>query len=491
MPKNKSQSDIAIELISNHKGFGLTQDSGSGGIYVNLELNEITKAFNINDSEFKNLVSALFYKQEGSVLKADALRGVISTLAGDAVFGEYSVSKELSHRVYRDGSECIAYDLVNDQWQMALIIPGLWDVNNEAGYTFRRLPHQKEQVMPERGGNIESVLDYVNIQDDDQKKLFLVYLVSCFISGFPHPMPYFYGPQGSAKSTISKVIRALVDPSLLEVSQFPKNEEALIHALKDHYIIIFDNISFINPDQSDTLCKAITGSAFTKRKLYTDGEMVIFSFQKLIGANGINLVAIRPDLLERSLLFPLERIDEKDRKTESEVWDSFEKEKPKIMGAIFTILSQALEIYPSIILEEKPRMADFALWGCAIAEAIGFGKEDFMRIYQSNIDSQNMEVLYQDPTAILIIELMHGVSRWEGTASNLLNELYCLNDGSLKLPGQANALSRKLGQLHPNLKKAGIIFTKEDGKERKIILTQPSLKEGEVIENTEKNWGFN
>jgi len=76
--------------------------------------------------------------------------------------------------------------------------------------------------------------------------------------------------------------------------------------------------------------------------------------------NGINLVASRDDLLDRSVLFRLDRIGKEWRKTESEFWQEFEQDRPFILGAIFDALAGALRIYPQVKLPALPRMADFA-----------------------------------------------------------------------------------------------------------------------------------
>ena len=112
-----------------------------------------------------------------------------------------------------------------------------------------------------------------------------------------------FGAQGASKSTLSKLARLIVDPSLIEVASFPHSQKELVQALAHHYFLFFDNVSYISEDQSDTLCKAITGGGHIKRELYSDDDDVIYSFMRCIGVNGINLVTTRPDLLEKKLAF--------------------------------------------------------------------------------------------------------------------------------------------------------------------------------------------
>jgi len=72
-------------------------------------------------------------------------------------------------------------------------------------------------------------------------------------------------------------------------------------------------------------------------------------------------------------LISLERIPEELRREEEELWPQFEEVLPTILGGAFDILSRAMAIQPAVHLATKPRMADFAVWGYAIAEAAGWG----------------------------------------------------------------------------------------------------------------------
>ena len=273
------------------------------------------------------------------------------------------------------------------------------------------------------GGNIRDLLQFVNITDEGQQLLFLVLLVSYFIPNFPHPLCYVYGSQGSAKSTISKIVRKLVDPSRMEVLSLPKKEEELVQVLSHHYMLFFDNVGHISDSLGDLLCRAVTGSGFSKRQLYTDDDDVIYTIQANIGINGINLTSSKPDLLERSILFELRRVEKNKRREESKLIKDFERERPQILGSIFDVIAKGLALKSSIQVDSLPRMADFALWGCALAEAMGYTKEAFLDAYTQNIESQNDEVLGEHIEPELLRVFMADKETWTGSASELLEEL--------------------------------------------------------------------
>ena len=93
---------------------------------------------------------------------------------------------------------------------------------------------------------------------------------------------------------------------------------------------------------SDLLCRAVTGSGFSKRVLYTDDDDFIYSLKRCVGFNGINLGATKADLLDRGLIIQLERVaKEKWRKIE-DIWKEFEEIRPQLLGYILDILVKVL-----------------------------------------------------------------------------------------------------------------------------------------------------
>ena len=196
-----------------------------------------------------------------------------------------------------------------------------------------------------------------------------------------------------------RTLRRLIDPSILETLTFPHDVNELVQKLSHHWAPLFDSATTLPLWLSDALCRAVTGEGFSKRALYTDDEDQIYHFQRCLGLNGINIVATRADLLDRSILIGLERIAPAGRRT------------------------KALQIKPAVQLEHLPRMADFACWGCAIARALGYNEVDFLNAYEGNRRTQNAEVLEGYPVAAAIMGLMVRRPEWQGEPAELLQAL--------------------------------------------------------------------
>lgn len=337
-----------------------------------------------------------------------------------------------------------------------------WNIDNDPPTMFIQYRHQKPQVEPVENGDVKTILKYINIKQD--KTLFLCWLISCFVPDIPHAMPIFYGEKGAAKSTTCTLLKRLIDPSALETLTLQSDSRSMAVNLQQHWFLPFDNVSRISDETSDTLCRAITGGGIQQRKLYSDADDYIFTFKRCLALNGINNVATRSDLLDRAILVELSRIPEKDRRELSEIQQNFEKDLPYILGGIFDVLSKAMALYPSLKLDNLPRMADFARWGYVIGQALGGLGDEFIKEYRINCDCQNIEVLNSDIVASLMVSFMKDKSKWEGTMSELLNEIVSLapskgiSTKTKGFPAYPNVLSRKLNGIKSNLKSVGISY---------------------------------
>lgn len=270
-----------------------------GDAYISLDINGHQETWLCKGKAMKKLLAGMSWARNKKALGSGAIKSMIGVLEGKACFNGPQI--KLSNRVALNGKE-LYYDLTNDVWQAVKVSKDGWEVLDKPPVLFKRYSHQQTQVIPARNGNIDLFLNYVNITNPEQRLLLKVFLVASYIPDFPHAMLAVFGAQGSSKSTLSKLLRLLIDPSMIEVSSFPKNQSELIQMLAHHHFVFFDNVSVISDESSDTLCKAITGGGFSKRELYENDEDVIYSFKRCIGVNGINLVTTRADLMERSLL---------------------------------------------------------------------------------------------------------------------------------------------------------------------------------------------
>ncbi len=476
--KHKSHADILLELIDNNNNFQFFHDEQKNP-FVRVEIEEHYEIWRVSSQDFNLYLTGLFYKTEGKPVSPETLKNVLNVLCARAIFdGEMY---KLHNRIAMINNE-ILYDLSNKEWQGMKISENGVEIVDQLPIAFKRYPHQLPQPLPFSGVDLINYLKFFNLKNSDFKVLLLVWIVTCFIPDIPHTILYLHGIQGSAKSTIMRLLKQLIDNSSVDLLTLVSDKAELAQILSHHWLSPFDNVSDISNEVSDTLCRAASGYSFSKRKLYSDEDDVIFSIKRPIALNGINMVFTRADLLERSLLIELEPIPPTKRRTEQEILEQFEAEKPSFLGSIFDTLSEAMKIKKSIKLSSKARMADFVEWGCAIAIAIGYTKDDFLNAYELNLKLHTEEVINSSLPAQMIIKFMVGRSEWLGTAENLYNELTHLLDREGIKPNRftwissPNSLGRLLNRLKPSLEHFGIYIDKQyKGRERLILLTRKPI----------------
>lgn len=461
----KSQGKLMLELFEK-EGVEIFFNENNTP-FVEFPVGEHSEVYPLDSSTFRQWAEMVFNQYTDKTIKRDGLNEALSIISAKSKFSDTPI--HIVHNRVADSKSDFWYDLSNKSWTAVRTNTEGWSIE-KATPKFYRYTHQKPQVTPVEGGNIEDIFQFINLTK--HKTLFLCWLVSCFVPDIPHPMPIIFGEKGAAKSTACMLLKELIDPSVLETLSLSKDERSLIVSLQQHYYLPFDNVSSISNDMSDTLCRAITGGAIQQRKLFTNSEDCIFTFKRCLTINGINNVANKSDLLDRSILFELERVSEENRIEAQTIYRDFKKRCPYILGAIFTLLSSAMKIYPTAKLNELSRMADFSRWGYAIGEALGNKGEEFLSEYNSNRQIQNQEAINADSVASLVVDYMEHKTTWSGRISDLFRELKQIAEGlginptNKSLPQAPNHLSRRIKSVRSNLEQVGITFDieqKSDG----------------------------
>lgn len=455
-------------------------ETGGSAIYP---LNEKSR-------QFKKILKHRYYNTTGKAPAAEPMKAAIGVLESIAAFEGETI--ELHNRVaWHNGN--IVYDLTTANYEVIEITTQGWAMMSPGHILFRRFGHQIPQARPAPGGDVWRLYEFANVPESGQL-LDMVHLISCLVPGIPHPIPITIGEHGSTKTTACKMKKMLIDPSDLDVIALQPNEERMVQMLYHHWFIIFDNVTYLQQWQSDVLCRACTGEGTVKRTLYTNEDDTIFKYKRCVGLNGINNAATKPDLLDRAFFLNHEPIP-KDRRIEERVlFERFNKAKPEILGGMFDALSKALRIYPTIKLKEKPRMADFAVWGCAIAEALGRTKEEFLTAYMANIGQVNRTALEESPIGLCILSFMEDLKEWLGTPSQLHNELDMIADGlhidkkSSMWVKSPRSLGKKIRLIIPNLREEGIMVEMHRtsaGQEYRIVnRLHPEIKTTQTTQTT-------
>ena len=182
-----------------------------------------------------------------------------------------------------------------------------WLVVDRPGVNFRRPQGLLPLPMPVRDGSVELLRRYVNLTEPDFR-LLITWLTAALLPVGPHPILVLQGEQGSAKSTLAKVLRLLIDPQACPLLALPKSTRDLVATAVNGWLLAYDNISTIPTWLSDALCQLVFGLGFASRTLFTNDERSVIHARRPVILNGIEEFVTRGDLRDRSVFLHLPRI---------------------------------------------------------------------------------------------------------------------------------------------------------------------------------------
>src|SRR5947209_8624460 len=252
--------------------------------------------------------------------------------------------------------------------------------------------------VPDRVGSIEDLRSFLNLSNQNDFVLVLAWLLAAVRSNGPYPLLAISGEQGSAKTVLSKLVRALVDPNVAPVRALPREERELMIAANNGHMLAFDNLSGLSPWLSDALCRLASGGSFAVRRLYTDDEELLLKAARPTLLNGIEDIIGRSDLADRAIFLTLGPIGEEQRRSEAELWREFELARGNILGALLDAVAHGLRAVGSVHLSRLPRMADFALWATACETGL-WPAGTFTRAYIANRKAAIEGIIDVDPIA--------------------------------------------------------------------------------------------
>lgn len=379
-------------------------------------------------------------------------------------------------------------DLNNSKNESVFIWNKGWAITTNPEVKFKRTGQQKELCHPadREQGDFKLILKYLKLRNKTQEMLALASICAFARTDIIRPILCFVGPPGSAKTTNSKIIRALIDPREPLMNNTFDNAKDLALIFSQNALPFFDNQPKIGRNKSDMLCTAITGAGFENKKNYTDGDLYHLSYKRGVLMTALELPSLMPDFLDRSVHIELDRISDKDRRSDQDMWEEFEEDKPKIFAGMLNTIAKAKAWEHYLTMYRKPRLADFARFGACVSYVLGYSENDFVRELFQNVESDKQrELILNDAVAMAIVSMIDENGKFEGTTTELANTLnrYIANQNQ-KLSGVV--LGRKLKRLTYELSGAGITIEKlkhsNDGSRCRITKTDSEASNSNKLE---------
>jgi hypothetical protein len=187
----------------------------------------------------------------------------------------------------------------------------------------------------------------------------------------------------------------------------------------------------------------------------------------------------RPDFLDRAVIVEFLDMKPELRRDEAQFWREFEEVRPRILRALLDAAAAGLRNLPNVVLEQSPRMADFATWISACEMALGLEKGEALETYRANCAEARNLALEASP----VYEPLRGgadrFQRYLQRASISFEQASGSARRSRRWPKAPNALSSLLRRMAGNLRSSGIeiYFNRADHQGRRMI----SVKSASVV----------
>lgn len=447
--KGPSQASLLVELARRRYDLFMSEDGRPYGVKTdgpNIALPLRGKA------GLRSQLARIYTDEKnGSVPSQGALADAMTVLEGVAS----SVEPRVPHlRVarHRDG---IVVDLGTSDGACVIVGPHGWERAPRSPVLFRRSGAMKPLPMPVRDGNGLDKLRALLNTNEEGFRLLVAWLVAAFIPDLPHPILAFRGEQGTGKSKAAQMVIGIVDPSGAPKRTAPRDIKSWATQAFNSWALCLDNVSIIPDWLSDALCRAVTGDGIVDRALYTDDDVVVLEFRRVLAMTTIDAGALAGDLAERLLTIELNLIPDRARREEAELDAAYADAHAGILASLFDLLAQVLKALPDVTLTERPRMADFARVLAAVDQVCEW---ETLASYRASARDAVADVLDGEPFAQAVAALVDR-SGPEGitlTASELLERVPTPERLPKKWPKDATRAGGQLKRLAPALRTIGI-----------------------------------
>ncbi|MDO9183441.1 MAG: hypothetical protein Q7U04_13585 [Bacteriovorax sp.] len=459
-----SINDVVTSFTHDHNAIFFQDHNGSS--YCNLTKNNKKDSLEITSQQMRDTLRNFCRKKKIEVSK-HKLEEIIYEF--DSLAFESSNKQDVFIRAGVDKKTGYLYfDHCDDEGNITCVMPGKISTQQDCPISFIRPNKQCPIPIPLKEDYALFLKKFErlwNLKNKNYSILILVYILNALKkdSG-SYAILILEGGQGQGKSTASKYIKNLIDPTQPPLSSPPRNMEQISVIASSGYLVAIDNISGINSELADAFCRISTGGGVHFRVLYTNNREVVYNLQRPVLINGIDEPTNRADFLDRAIVLELQLIPYEMRESEMSLQEKFQTDLPYLIGGIYSLLADVLERLPKISHHNLPRMTDYARIGIAVEQILGMEKGSFLKIYNQNIHEKSENSFWNDEMCSLIYNKLDDdmYKRREGIRGSIMmikKDLYQSERGKFNslAPKTIKGFASHLKRIEPVLKTRGII----------------------------------
>lgn len=333
--------------------------------------------------------------------------------------------------------------------------------------------------VPDFGGDGETlrwstdVLPNWEAEHDEASLLYLAWVVATFFTELcpTRPILVIKGGKGSGKSMLLRVLLQFLFGASTDVAGVPDKPDAFTALTSNNHLVCLDNMDELTPTIRDKIASLSTGKTDELRELFTTNESYMVSYRCWLAVTSRTPDTLqRDDLVDRTLILPMRRIEDGHRARESKFLLEVIQQRNRWWGDVLTALNSVVAEIRSGGLPDRGglRMEDWAALGTVMARALG--KEDVWEQGLKGTKARQTEFLLEDDVILQAIEAWTSDPTSKNTSLDTRklfeaasSALFGQNRPDVSFPRSVKSFGRRLAgirvEVRDHLAKSGIQMT--------------------------------
>lgn len=405
-------------------------DSQSGKVY--LVPNENTpaqmgrRAVALGSDAQRHLLSYAYFQTTGEVLPRSSQPSIEDTAAGLASLNENRITTV--SRTYQDSNGVVWIDLGREDCKCVKLTKNGWSiedmpVNSERVFikdgSVREIATDPVQPgdVPKAIGTLDRILrPLFNVTEDDWH-LIVGWMVNHLLAERVSPILMMLGTGGSGKSTMCNAISYAVEggPSFPRSGAMKSEVDDVMVTIAKKRVSVFDNVSKLSGELSDTLAQAVYGMDYEKRELRTTDSVAVIKVNPSLILNGITTGHLREDLKSRMVTIRIAGTVPTDKqKDDLDIVREQTEGHAEVYGALLTIASAVMhQLETQGDVQITARMKEYGRVLHALDDMLGWNALD----QYLHTDEESAEDALEDPLLATVVYLVrkNGVELPDGS----------------------------------------------------------------------------
>ncbi len=209
-PEDETQAETLLRLASDATLFR----DPSGRAYAAVPVGDHVEVYAVRSNGFSLWLKRQFYNEKNRPPSVQSFQDALGVLEAQAIFDG---PEESVHVRIAGDAERILLDLGDTSWRVVEINAAGCTVLDKSPVRFRRPSGMRSLPIPERGGSLDLLRNFANIDPDDFI-LLMAWLAAALSPTGPYPVLVLTGEYGAAKSTLRATAEATDRPPRLNAS---------------------------------------------------------------------------------------------------------------------------------------------------------------------------------------------------------------------------------------------------------------------------------